>query len=115
MKKNDVGLIIVLLILNTVWLVTIIKPSSNVANVYYNQQLIMKLDLNKDAKYDLDGANGEVELTVSNGKVAVTKETSPLNICAKQGYVDVAKIPLICLPNKVVVEGATSEVDGVAR
>ncbi|MFV0424282.1 MAG: NusG domain II-containing protein [Bacilli bacterium] len=116
MKKSDVMLVVILVILNTVFLFRVIDFSkSTTANVYYDNQLIMELDLKEDGVYKLDGVNGEVEITVKDGKVAITKETSPLNICSKQGYVDVGNVPLICLPNKVVVEGTSSEVDGVAK
>ncbi len=116
MKKNDIILILTILIINTVFLLQVFpKGNSSYANVYSNNVLIMELDLSEDGVYSVDGVNGEVEITVKNGKVAITKETSPQNICSKQGYVNVDVIPLICLPNEIVVEGQDSEVDGVAR
>ncbi len=116
MKKADWILIVVLLVINTVILFqTLSSVSSSVANVYYNNSLVMEIDLQTDGVYSVEATNGEVEITVKDGKVAITKETSPLNICSEQGYVDVHFVPLICLPNNLVVEGSDSEVDGVAR
>ncbi len=116
MRKSDVVLIIVLVVLNSVFFFSMFDSSkSGSANVYYDNVLIYEIDLEEDRAYSLEATNGEVEVTVKDGKVAITKETSPLNICSKQGYVDVDVMPLICLPNKVVVEGASSDVDGVAR
>lgn len=116
MRKSDVLLIIILVILNTLFLFQVIDVnSSSTATIYYDGVIVEEINLNKDDVYSLNATNGEVEVSVKNGKVAITKETSPLNICSKQGYVDVNKIPLICLPNKVVVEGMDPNVDGVAR
>ncbi len=116
MRKSDVILIFIVVVLNTFYLFNTVSFSdSQKANVYYDNVLIMELDLNVDGVYELEGVNGEVEITVKDGMVAITKETSPLNVCSNQGYVDVNKIPLICLPNRVAVEGGNSDVDGVAR
>ncbi len=116
MKRSDVVLIVVLVILNSLFLISMYDSSkSTKANVYYDSILIYEIDLSVDAEYSIEADNGEVKISVVNGKVAITKETSPLNICSKQGYVDVNVVPLICLPNKVVVEGTSSDVDGVAR
>ncbi len=116
MRKSDVILIAGLLILNSLFLYnTVSFDSVDSANVFYENKLVLEIDLNVDQSYTVDGVNGEVEITVKDGKVAITKETSPLNICSEQGYVNVNQVPLICLPNKVVVEGSDSEVDGVAR
>lgn len=116
MRKSDVILIVTIIILNTLFLISVLdlQPSDN-AIIYYDNVVVREIDLNEDNVYSLNATNGEVEVTVKDGKVAITKETSPLNICSKQGYVDVNKIPLICLPNKVVVEGVDPNVDGVAR
>lgn len=116
MKKSDVILIVLIVILNTFFLFNTVElTSSKKANVYYDNVLMMELDLSVDGVYEVDGVNGAVEITVKDGMVAITKETSPLNVCSNQGYVDVNKIPLICLPNRVAVEGGNSDVDGVAR
>ncbi len=116
MRKSDLVLIIVLIVLNSLFLYKVFpRNSSTVAKVYYENSLVLEIDLSVDDVYSVDGTNGEVEITVKSGKVAITKETSPLKICSKQGYVDVSQIPLICLPNKVSVEGEFSDVDGVAR
>ncbi len=116
MRKTDVILIVIILILNTIFLFNVFSfETSTTAVVYYDNNHVMDIDLSKDDVYSLNATNGEVEITVKDGLVAITKETSPLNICSKQGYVNVSKVPLICLPNKVVVEGSNSDVDGVAR
>ncbi len=116
MKKSDLVLIVVVVVLNTLLLFNQISfDKAMYGNVYYEDSLVMQIDLSEDSTYSVDATNGEVEITVKDGKVSITKETSPLNICSEQGFVDVNKIPLVCLPNNLVVEGSNSEVDGVAR
>ncbi len=116
MKKNDVMLILIIFGINTIFLINSLSfDYPSYGNVYFNGDLVMQVDLSKDAVYSVEATMGQVEITVEDGKVAITKETSPLNICSKQGYVNVNVIPLVCLPNNLVVEGSDIEVDGVAR
>ncbi len=116
MKKSDLVLIIGIVVLNTFLLVNVISfDDASYGNVYFKDSLVMQLDLSDDGVYSVEATQGEVEITVKDGKVAITKETSPLNVCSKQGFVNVNQVPLVCLPNNLVVEGSDSEVDGVAR
>ncbi len=113
-NKLDVLLVIIILIVNTLFLVdNLSNEQSKYANIYYNGELYAKMELDKDASFELysEYGNGIVEVTVKRGKVAITKETSPNNICSKQGYVNVDIVPLICLPNRVEVRGDGQDTD----
>ena len=70
-----------------------------------------EIDLTKDDEYSVTGYNGDVLIEVKNGMIRVKKENSPLNICSKQGFVK--DMPIICLPNKIVIKLGNNELDSV--
>ncbi len=108
MKKADIVLIIILLLISLSITLFFHFNKSNqklMAHVYNNGVLVYTFkDLSKDETYTTQGTNGEVVIEVKDGKVRIVKETSPLNICSKQGWSNSPAKPLVCLPNKVVVE-----------
>jgi hypothetical protein len=105
MNKYDKRLIIILLlfIIILLSLKLIFKSNSNYAYVYYKNEVILEIDLRINKEYIVDGYNGEVLIEVKDKKIRVEKETSPLHICSKQGYVS-DNTPIICLPNKIIIK-----------
>jgi hypothetical protein len=63
--------------------------------------------------YEVDGIRQEVVITYDfeNQSVQITEETSPYNVCSKQG--EIKSGALICLPNSVRVEFKNAEEDFV--
>ncbi len=108
MRKTDIILIVSLFtlsILATVFFHFVNKSDDLKAHVYNDGVLVYTFkDLNVDEIFITQGVNGEVIIESKDGKIRVKKETSPNNICSKQGWSDSPAKPLICLPNKVVVE-----------
>jgi len=105
MKKND--LIVILIVIVVALLFFIVFNNSDegqVANVYYDGKLILSIDLTVDDTYNVEGYNGAIVIVVKDNKIKVEEETSPLHICSKQGFVDNVNEPIICLPNKIVIE-----------
>lgn len=115
MSKNDIKLILILCFVLIIFFLfkSFSDNAKRVAKVYYNDELIETISLDKDIVYKVDGYNGEVILEVKDNKIRVIEETSKRNLCSKQGYGDV----IICLPNKIVikVENDDNELDGVVK
>lgn len=109
MNKNDIKLIVILIIVS-VFSILILKLRENnnlkVAKVYYNDKLVLTIDLNikEEKTYNVEGFNGSVEIIAYNGKVKVSDEISPLNLCSKQGYISKSYESIVCLPNKIVIK-----------
>lgn len=83
--------------------------SSGTVNIYYDNRLVATLDLSTDDKVLLEKKKypdllDDLEVEVKDGKVRISKETSPNNICSKQGWSSSPINPLVCLPNKVYVQ-----------
>lgn len=115
MSRNDIKLILILCFVLILFFLfrNLSDNGKRVANVYYNDELINSISLDKDGIYTVDGYNGKVVLEVKDNKIRVIEETSKRNLCSKQGYGDV----IICLPNKIVikVENDDNELDGVVK
>lgn len=115
MNKNDIKLILVLVLLISIFFAfkCINNSEDKVANVYYEDEIIKTISLSYDGKYTVMGANGEVIIEVLDNKIRVVEENSKRNLCSKQGYGEI----IICLPNKIIikVENDDSELDGVVK
>lgn len=117
MNKNDVQLIIVLLIFSLISIVFIKtnKKNGDTFKIYYENDVILEEKLNKDNIYEVEGYNGKVKVEVKNNKIRVIEETSPLHICQKQGFISKPSETLICLPNKIIIKIESTDLDGVIR
>ena len=107
MNKNDIKLIIFIIIIGVVFIlfININKEEGNTIEVYYEDKLILSADLNVNDVYTVDGKLGDVVIEVKDRKVRVLKENSPRNICSREGYISDSTKPLICLPNKIIITG----------
>ena len=101
MNKNDIILIITITLITTL-LFLVPTRNSNYAYVYYESTLIKEISLDKDDKYIVQGYNGDVVIEVKNKKIRVVDENSNNHLCSKQGFTN--SIPIVCLPNKIVID-----------
>lgn len=116
MNKNDAKLITILFVITSIILIIInvTKEEGSIAEVYYENDKILSIDLNVDGEYVVDGDLGDVVLEVKDGMIRVKEENSPLNICSKEGYIGDSSRTLICLPNKIVVKiVGDNDIDGM--
>lgn len=116
MNKSDIKLVVILVcvVFLIFVFVNINKKEGSVAEVYYEDKLILSIDLNIDGEYVVEGELGDVVLEVNDNKIRVKSENSPKNICSKEGYISDSSKTLICLPNKIIVKiVGDSEIDGV--
>lgn len=86
-------------------LLTLFSTPGTVAQVYWNGQLLHAFPLDEPVEYTLSSPNGSSNtVTVRDGQVCVSHATCPDQVCVKQGWVDSAGIPIVCLPNGLVIE-----------
>jgi len=117
MNKKDISLIIIVLIISLIGFLflKVNKKEGNVANVYYENKVILSIDLNDKTErtYEVEGYNGIVSIKTLNGKVKVLEENSPKHLCSKQGFISNAYESIICLPNKIIIKIEDNSLDGV--
>lgn len=115
MNKADkifIGLVVISAIL--LYIPLFIQDSQNKHKqkevvVDYQNEEILRVDLNKDETYQVQASLGEVLIEVKDGAVRVEKETSPYHLCSIQGWVKDTGRPIICLPNELVVQIEANE------
>jgi hypothetical protein len=122
MNKSDLKLVIIILLIALSFYAYKIYFNSDEdkkALVYYENRLVKTIILTTPGKEEfiVKGYNGDILIEVENSKVRVKKETSPLHICSKQGWVSNANDILVCLPNKVVIKIVTNkeDIDAIVR
>lgn len=111
MNKNDIKLIVIILIIVFLFFIFKSNESANYAYIYYESNLILKVDLNINDTYTVKGFNGDVIIEVNNNKIRVNEENSSYNLCSKQGYISKPGESIICLPNKIIIELINEEID----
>ena len=117
MNKRDLIVIIFFLVVSSIFifLLNLSSADSAVALVYYENDVILRIDMTINETYKVDGYNGEVVIEVHDGSVRVIKETSPLNICSKQGFISKTNEAIYCLPNKIIIKLESDEYDTIVR
>ena len=98
-------------------LVPILFDTAAVAEVRQNGELIHTLPLNEPTQITVETADGGLNsVVVHNGSVCVAHATCPDKLCVKQGWVESAGTPIVCLPHGLVVEikGGEQDIDAAA-
>ena len=73
------------------------------ARVLSGGELVCVLDLSTDTGFVVEYDGGTNEVTVRDGKVAVTAADCPDHYCMDMGFRN-GGAPIVCLPNGLVIE-----------
>ena len=107
-----IGVVLVLCIVLSCLLLT--GKTAPEAEVWSEGAWKCTLNLKEDQTIVVESANGRNEITVKDGKVAVTAADCPDHCCMERGYCD-GGAPIVCLPNQLVIRFPGEQtVDGVA-
>ncbi len=92
------------------------KQTRVAAEVYKDGELIKTIDLNgvdNDYEFTVGDENEYNIVRVENGRIRVMSASCPDKICVNQGYISDGLVPIVCLPNKVVIKikGGEDEAD----
>lgn len=121
MKKNIIFILIFTLII-AVCAVVMTKSSiknASTAVIYSGGKIIKEINLNEinePVEFDIVSDSGKVNtIRAEKGKIAVTAADCPDKICVNKGFISDASTPVVCLPNKLVVEiKGTKNADAVS-
>ena len=62
-------------------------------------------EVKDDYELSIEGEHGEKNIIlVSNGKISVSEANCPDHVCVKRGLVDYSDIPIVCMPNQLVIQ-----------
>ncbi len=78
------------------------------ADIFQNGKLIMSIPLNEETEeriFTVKGENGCVnEIEVRPGSIGIPSADCPDRLCVRQGFISDTKLPITCLPNRLVIQ-----------
>ena len=96
------------------------RGEGHVARITLDGKVVEEIDLSRvEQPYTLtvDGPGGfSNTITVEKGRICVSQAGCPDQICVHQGYISDGTTPIVCLPNKLIIEitGGGSGLDAAA-
>lgn len=98
----------------------LLSPKKNNVSIMRDGELLYSIDLKSSEDRIIEIPYGESSNTVEikDGKIRVQSAECPDKTCVNTGWLNSASMPIVCLPNHLVIEFADdsqSEVDAVAR
>lgn len=95
------------------------KTGSTVVSIYQNGELLRTIDLSaveEPYTFTVDGPAGTNTIQVEPGRIRVSHADCPDQVCVNQGWISNGVVPIVCLPNSLVIqiEGGDADIDGVA-
>ena len=97
------GLLIIGITLLIIWLNNVKGVVGSYASVIKVDKEILKIDLKYDDKYEIEGEQSKVIITVSSGKISVTESGCRDQICVHHYEISKVGEEIICLPNKIII------------
>ena len=113
MKKKDMILIAAVLAISLISFAAIKMTQKDGKEVIVTVEgkEVYKTSIKKDQIYQIPEENGTNVMQIKDGKVTMIEATCPDHYCMKQKAVDEHGGSIICLPNKVVIEGENTAED----
>lgn len=92
------------------------KESGTVARITFNGNVVSEIDLSAvdgSSSFIVTGEAGSNTIAVEQGRIRVTEADCPDHVCVNQGWISDSALPIVCLPNKLVIEiiGGESDLD----
>ena len=84
------------------------------AEIYQNGTLLHTIYLNEARSITVPAPNGGFNtVSIESGRVCVSHASCPDQVCVRQGWVSQSSIPIVCLPNQLVIQikGGESHLD----
>lgn len=88
------------------------KGSGGTAVVSFEGEIVAEIPLDRDGVYPLEGF--DMEFTVKDGRICVSKSDCPDKICEKTGFISGSRQSIVCLPNRIsvrIISNTKSEID----
>lgn len=83
------------------------KADSYIADIYQDGQLLASIPLSdvKEAyTFTVTGATGcQNEVEVRPGSIGILSADCPDKLCVHQGFISDSRLPITCLPNRLVI------------
>lgn len=112
MKKKDWIVIVGLCIILGVgfFVFQMMQGDKEIAQVYYQKEMIQEIDLSIDKIYTFEGSYGHFSLEVKDHQYHAVNVECPNHDCEKMGWVkEGSSKEIVCVPNEIYVIQAGTE------
>lgn len=91
------------------------SPGGTVAEIVQDGKVIRTIDLERteEESFVIQGENGTNTVQVEPGRIRVQAADCPDQVCVHQGWISDGTVPIVCLPNKLVIRIVGGEKDGL--
>lgn len=92
--------------------------AGNTVSVTQDGKVIKRINLDtvtSPYEFVVTGENGSNTVRVEQGRICVTDASCPDHVCVNTGWISDGAIPIVCLPNKLVIQvdsAADARLDG---
>ena len=119
MKKNDILLLVAIIVLSALSLALLyifIGGSGEVVVVTVDGEEYARLPLDTDTELMIVSERGTNRLVIKDGKAYISEASCPDKICVKHRRISYSGETIVCLPNgvSVKIEGSGGGVDAVS-
>lgn len=80
------------------------KQTGKTAEIYTDNKLIRTVSLDKDDEFIVENGDNYNIVRIRNGKISVVEADCKNQICVKQGEIDSSLLPIVCVPNGLVIK-----------
>lgn len=121
MKSNRFWAIVITVLLVVACAVSVIVFSyrgvGHVVGIYQNGQLIKQIHLDTVTvpyTFTVETPDGGYNVvSVEQGRICVVEASCPDGVCVDTGWISDGLIPIVCLPNELVIRFEGNEANGV--
>lgn len=119
MKARKIYILITLLVLalSGIWCIYVMKSPKEGRTVIISQdgKEIYRIDLahEKDRTFEVEYEGRKNVIEIKNGRIHMKSADCPDHICIETGWLTDGK-PIVCLPNRLVIEFEENDLDGTA-
>ena len=109
MKRAVIGLLLAAVLLSAGYILLHRGASGQTVRVYQAGETVWEHPLGRDGEFRTPGNVIEVRA----GRVRVSRADCPDQVCVNQGWISDGTVPIVCLPNQLIVqiEGGGSPLD----
>lgn len=111
------ALLFLLGVTGSVWVLT--RPHGTTVQITQNGVVLYRFDLSTAKDQTIDIAyNGRINtVQIENGRIRMLAADCPDHTCVHMGWLESGALPIVCLPNRLVIEftDADSSLDAIVH
>ena len=91
--------------------------NGNSVSIYQNGNLLKRIHLDTVTtpyEFTIKADNGGYNVvSVEQGRICITDASCPDHVCVNTGWISDGAIPIVCLPNELVIQAESNEFDSI--